>query len=25
VFIDSSGGAIGLGLLWLVGKLRKLW
>ena len=25
VFIDTSGGAIGLGLLWLVGKLRKRW
>jgi len=25
VFVDASGGAIGLGLLWLVGKLRKRW
>jgi len=25
VFIDASGAAIGLGLLWLAGKLRKRW
>jgi len=25
VFIDASGAAIGLGLLWLVGTLRKRW
>jgi len=25
VFIDLAGGAIGLGLLWLAGKLVKIW